>query len=93
MVDYPYFCHRMSFSFIIKYMKRKTNQTFAEKSLEIPRKLPTIWPVISAMHTIENSVRPRFFICWITSHFQEFQSAVIGKKIKIELEPKIKKLM
>ena len=34
-----------------------------------------------------------FFICWITSHFQEFQSAVIGKKIKIELEPKIRKLM
>ena len=32
-----------------------------------------------------------FFICWITSHFQEFQSAAIGKKIKvkIELEPKI----
>ena len=32
-----------------------------------------------------------FFICWITLHFQEFQSAAIRKKIKIkiELKPKI----
>ena len=28
------------------------------------------------------------FICWITSHFQEFQSVAIEKR-KIELEPKI----
>ena len=36
-----------------------------------------------------------FFICWMTSHFQEFQSVGIRKKIKIkiELEPKIRKLM
>ena len=27
-----------------------------------------------------------FFICWITSHFQEFQNAAIGKKIKIKIE-------
>ena len=31
-------------------------------------------------------VRPQFFICWITFHFKEFQSAVIGKKIKIKIE-------
>ena len=27
-----------------------------------------------------------FFICWITSHFEEFQGAAIGKKIKIKIE-------
>ena len=25
-------------------------------------------------------------ICWITFHFKEFQSAAIGKKIKIKIE-------
>ena len=28
-----------------------------------------------------------FFSCWITLQFQEFQSAAIGKKIKIKIEP------
>ena len=31
-----------------------------------------------------------FFIQWITLHFQEFQSAAIGKKIKIKIELKHK---
>ena len=29
-------------------------------------------------------IRPGFFTCWITFHFQEFQSAAKGRKIKIE---------
>ena len=36
--------------------------------------------------SIQNSLGHDFFICWITSHFQEFQSAAIGKKIKIKIE-------
>ena len=27
-----------------------------------------------------------FFICWITSHFHEFQSVVVGKEIKMKIE-------
>ena len=28
-------------------------------------------------------IRPQFFICWITFHFKEFQSAAIGKKLNL----------
>ena len=35
-----------------------------------------------------------FFICWITFHFQEFQSEAIGTiKLKIELKPKMYKII
>ena len=33
-----------------------------------------------------NGIRPQLFICWSTFHFQEFQSATIGEKIKIQIE-------
>ena len=38
------------------------------------------------MRSSEGVVMPQFFICWITLHFKEFQSAAIGKRI--ELVPK-----
>ena len=34
-----------------------------------------------------------FFICWTALHLGEFQSAAIGQKIKIEPEPKLRKII
>ena len=32
------------------------------------------------IHKLFIFIRPWLFICWITSHFEKFQSAAIGKK-------------
>ena len=42
--------------------------------------------LLEKFHALGNS----FFICWITFHFEEFQSAAIGKKIKIKMEVRSK---
>ena len=39
------------------------------------------------VHNDESRLRRRFFICYITFHFEESQSAVIGEKM--DLGPKI----
>ena len=69
------------------------SETSAQTILEplVLRLLILGTPVFHELQLSSGRLGHDFFICWITLHFQEFQSAAIGKKIKIkiELKPKI----